>query len=70
MLVSRVLAQFQVRLPLQAMLQAPTVEKMSLAIIENQALNTLEKEEFDQLLAELEGLSEEDARSLLDKEIS
>jgi len=69
MLVSRVLAQFQVRLPLQAMLRAPTVEKMSLAIVENQARNAFQKEEVDQMLLELEGLSEGDARSLLDKEI-
>jgi acyl carrier protein len=64
--ISRVMAHFQVRPPLRALLQAPTVAEMAVVILQSQA-GKLQKAQFDQLLADLDALSEEEARALLSK---
>ena len=60
---SRVLVQLQVRLPLQALLAAPTVAEMAEVIVQSQA-SKLEASELNQILAELEAVSE-DTQSFL-----
>jgi acyl carrier protein len=52
-LISRVLAEFRVRLPLKALWEAPTVAEMAEAIVHCQA-EQLDEQELNQILEELE----------------
>ena len=69
MLVSRVLAEFQVRLSPRSLLDAPTVAAMAEVLVGSLPGGTV-NEALDQMLAEVEGLSEEEVRALLDRESS
>jgi amino acid adenylation domain-containing protein len=69
MLVSRVLAHLHVRLSPRTLLDAPTVAAMAEVLVRSLP-GGMENEALDQTLAEVEGLSEEEARSLLDRESS
>ena len=62
--IARVMTRFQVRPTLRALLEAPTVAEMALVILENRA-GSMDEPKVDQLLSELDALSEEEARSLL-----
>ncbi len=62
--VSQVIKQFQLVLPLQSLFQSPTVATMATVITASQAKKLGEKD-LDRILAELELLSEEEARQLL-----
>jgi acyl carrier protein len=62
--VSRVLKRFQLEIPLQSLLQSPTVAEMAAAIAEHQA-KKIDKPELERILAELESISEEKARQFL-----
>jgi len=66
--ISRVLPQFQVKLPLRDLLEASTVAEMGEVIVQNHA-DKVDKQTLQRILVELEGLSEEEARSLLNKQI-
>ncbi|MGH9896749.1 MAG: phosphopantetheine-binding protein, partial [bacterium] len=69
-IILRVMEAFQIELPLQSLLEAPTVAKMALIIMENQAKKAGD-EDLTRLLAELEALSEDEAQRLLsDKDAS
>ena len=62
--VSRVIQTFQLEIPLQALFQAPTVADMAAVITESQA-KSLDAVELNQIVAELESLSDEEAQRLL-----
>jgi len=62
--VSQVIKEFQLELPLQSLFQSPTVAEMAVTITENQA-KKVGQEEMARMLAELEALSDEEAHQLL-----
>ena len=65
--VSQVIKQFQLELPLQSLFQSPTVAEMAAVITEHQG-RLSGKEELERLLSELELMSDEEAQQLVAKE--
>ena len=65
--VSQVIKQFQLELPLLSLFQSPTVAEMAAVITEHQG-KLLGEEELERLLSELESMSEEEAQQLVAKE--
>ena len=65
--VSQVLKNFQMELPLQSLFQSPTVAEMAAVIMEHQG-KRLGEEELEHMLGELESLSDEEAQQLVAKE--
>ena len=65
--VSQVIKQFQLELPLQSLFQSPTVAEMAVIITETQA-KKLSEEDLTRVLAELESLSDEQAQECVDRE--
>ncbi|MBV8517210.1 MAG: amino acid adenylation domain-containing protein [Acidobacteria bacterium] len=59
-LLARVQAQYAVDIPLRALFEAPTVARLAIKVAEARDAN-LAGEQLDDLLAQLEGLSDEDA---------
>jgi acyl carrier protein len=66
--VSQVIKQFQLELPLQSLFQSPTVAEMAVLIAENEA-KKLDETDMHRILAELESLSDEDAKKILATEV-
>jgi acyl carrier protein len=62
--VSQVMKQFQLEIPLQSLFQSPTVAEMAAVIMEHQTKKLGEKD-LERILAELESMSEEEAQRLL-----
>jgi amino acid adenylation domain-containing protein len=62
--VSQVIKQFQLELPLQSLFQSPTVAEMAAIITQNQAKKA-SPEDLARLLSEVEALSEEEAQKQL-----
>ena len=62
--VSQVIKQFQLELPLQSLFQSPTVAEMAAVITQNQAKKA-GGQDLNRILSELEALSDEDAQRLL-----
>jgi acyl carrier protein len=62
--VSQVLKQFQMEMPLQLLFQSPTVAEMAAVITEQQA-KKLGRGEVDRILAELESLSDVELQRLV-----
>jgi acyl carrier protein len=65
--VSRVIKQFQLELPLQSLFQSPTVGEMAVVITEGQG-KRLGAEELERMLGELESISDDEAQRLLTQE--
>jgi len=65
--VSWVISQFQLEIPLQSLFQSPTVAEMAVVITEHQG-EQVGKAELDRMLRELELLSDEDAKRLWSEE--
>jgi amino acid adenylation domain-containing protein len=63
-IVSRVIEQFQLDLPLELLFRAPTVLEMATVILEHKG-RELGAEKADRILTELESLSDDDAQKLL-----
>jgi acyl carrier protein len=61
--VSQVIKQFQLELPLQSLFQSPTVAEMAAVIAENQA-KKLDETDLHRILTELDSLSDDEARRL------
>ena len=59
--ISRVLAQFQVVLPLRFLFEASTVAETAVAIVRSQ-IGTMKQQEVGQLITELEAMSEREVR--------
>ncbi|VEN73033.1 hypothetical protein EPICR_100079 [Candidatus Desulfarcum epimagneticum] len=67
MLASRVLESFGVELPLTAVFEYPTVAKMA-DLIEIELISMLDPEELKNAMEELDGMSDDEVRKLLEKE--
>jgi amino acid adenylation domain-containing protein len=65
--VSQVIQQFQLELPLQSLFTAPTVAEMAAVITEHQG-KKLDEKEMERILTELESLTEEEAKRLFASE--
>jgi acyl carrier protein len=65
--VSQIIKQFQLELPLRLLFQSPTVAEMAAVIAEHQGKQLGEKE-LERLLGELESMSEEEAQQLVGKQ--
>ena len=68
-IVSQVIKEFGLEVPLQLLFQSPTVAEMAVAIDEYQG-KKLGKEKINQILTELESLTEEEARRLIGEDPS
>jgi amino acid adenylation domain-containing protein len=66
---SRVREAFQAEFALQRIFAAPTIAELALVIDQSRAAS-VEDEEMEQLLAELELMSDEESQSILDGEVS
>jgi acyl carrier protein len=62
--VSQVIKQFRLELPLQSLFQSPTVAEMA-AVIEECREKRLSEDELERLLSEVESMSEEEAKKLV-----
>jgi len=62
--ISQVIKQFQLEIPLQSLFQSPTIAEMATVIVEHQAKKIAEPE-LGRILAEVESFSEEKARQVL-----
>ena len=67
LVVSRVIKQFQLEIPLQSLFQSPTVAEMAAVIAAHQG-KALDEQGLAVMLNELESLSDEDAKRLLGKQ--
>lgn len=64
--VSQVLSEFQLEIPLTSLFAAPTVAEMA-KVIERHQENRITTEDLDRLLTEVEAMQEEEATRLVDK---
>jgi len=62
--VSQVIKQFQIEVPLQSLFESPTIAEMAALIAEHQT-RKIAQPELERILAELESISEEKARQSL-----
>ena len=59
--ISRVISTFRVKVPLRSLFQTPTVADMAVVIVQSQVEKAVSKD-IDRMLAELEALSDGEAR--------
>ena len=62
--ISQVIKQFQVEVPLQSLFQSPTVAEMASSITEHRA-KKLSEDELQSILKDLESMSDEEAQGFL-----
>jgi len=67
-IISRLRQEFQVDFPLRRLFETPTIASLALAIAECQAEQAGD-EDVDQMLAEIEGLSDEEVEQLLNEDV-
>jgi AMMECR1 domain-containing protein len=65
--VSGVIKQFQLEIPLRHLFASPTVAEMT-AVIEAHRFKPITDRELDQILSEVEALTDNEAQTLLGKE--
>ena len=65
--ISRVIKTFRVKVPLRSLFKAPTVADMAVVIVQNQ-LEKAESKDVERMLAEVEVLSDKEARRALGNE--
>ena len=68
-LISEVIAQFKLEIPLQSLFESPTVEEMATVIIEYQR-KQLGENEFQRILDKVESLTDEEAMRIVDEKIT
>ncbi|MFC1717667.1 AMP-binding protein [Candidatus Poribacteria bacterium] len=68
-IISRVINTFQVRVPLSALFRSPTVADMAVVLVHNMT-EKAEIADIDKILSELEKLSEDELKMMLDDESS
>jgi acyl-coenzyme A synthetase/AMP-(fatty) acid ligase/acyl carrier protein len=68
-IVSRVIQEFQLDIPLRSLFESPTIAAMA-ALIEAHQANTLDEQAMTKLLNELAALSEEETKRLLEQTAS
>jgi acyl-coenzyme A synthetase/AMP-(fatty) acid ligase/acyl carrier protein len=66
-LAMRIQAEFQVDIPIAALFETPTAAGLAELVIKGQ-LDTLQDDELDHILAELQALTDEEAQHILDQE--
>ncbi|MFC1717666.1 phosphopantetheine-binding protein, partial [Candidatus Poribacteria bacterium] len=66
-IISRILSAFQVRVLLSALFRSPTVADMAVVLVQNMT-EEAEIGDIDQILSELEKLSEDELKMMLDDE--
>jgi acyl carrier protein len=64
-IIARLRAAFDIPVPLRAIFEAPTVEGLA-EVVKQHSTENAEPEDIAKILSEVEGLSEEEARSLLE----
>ena len=65
-MISQVIKQFQLELPLQSLFESPTVAKMAAIITQNQA-KRVSQAELPQMLREVEAMTEQEVQRRLDE---
>jgi acyl carrier protein len=65
--ISRVVNTFRIKVPLRSVFQAPNVAEMAVVIVRYQ-VEKAESKDIDRMLAELEALSDAEARRVFDDE--
>jgi hypothetical protein len=65
--VSRVVKALQLKLPLKALFESPTIADMALVISQNQT-KKVGQEELEHMLEEVEAMSDEEAQRLVSSE--
>jgi acyl carrier protein len=63
-IVAQVIKQFQLQIPLQTLFQSPTIAEMATAMVD-QPGNEVNENELDQILTELESLTNDEAQRML-----
>jgi hypothetical protein len=64
-IIARLRAAFDIPVPLRAIFEAPTVEGLA-EVVKQHSTENAEPGDIAKILSEVEGLSEEEARSLLE----
>ncbi|MFN8596438.1 MAG: amino acid adenylation domain-containing protein, partial [Anaerolineae bacterium] len=64
-LVSRLRTEFEVEVPVRSVFEAPTIEQLAVVIAQHQAEQVADHEDVERLLAELEHLSDDEARQMM-----
>jgi amino acid adenylation domain-containing protein len=66
-IISRVITSLRVKVPIKSLFQAPTVTDMAMVIVKSR-FEKAESKEIDSMLAEVEALSDKEARRVFDDE--
>ena len=64
-IIARLRSAFDIPVPLRAIFEAPTVAGLA-EVIKQHSMETAEQEDIAKILSEVEGMADEEARSLLE----